>query len=297
MSYKKITGIIPAFISAFNADGSLSIEATKKHAQRLVEQGADSLYVGGSSGEMILLSVDERKAQLDAVLEAVPADFPIIAHVGAANPVDAYELAKYADKAGAAAISSVAPFYYKYEFREIKAYYEKLAASSEAPTIMYNIPALSGVNFSMKQLSELLSLPNVEGMKFTCSDYFLFERVRKAFPEKALYNGSDEMVCAGLAMGADGGIGTTYNIMVSKFAKLYKLFKENKVVEALEIQHDINDVIAELFNYPLLPAVKYLVYRCGCDCGTCRDPFSTLTDEEKDRIEKNVAGKLTWDIQ
>ena len=296
MSYKKITGIIPAFISAFNADGSLSIEATKAHAKRLVENGADSLYVGGSSGEMILLSVDERKAQLEAVLDAVPAGFPIIAHVGAANPVDAYELAAFADKSGAAAISSVAPFYYKYEFREIKAYYEKLAASSSAPTIMYNIPSLSGVNFSMKQLSELLNVPNVEGMKFTCSDYFLFERVRREFPEKALYNGSDEMLCAGLAMGADGGIGTTYNIMVSKFALAYKLFKENKVSEALEVQHEINDVIAELFKYPLLPAVKYLVKACGCDCGECREPFSALTEEEKKTLVDSVRGKLTWEV-
>lgn len=296
MSYKKITGIIPAFISAFNEDGSLNLEATRLHAKRLVENGANSLYVGGSSGEMILLTKEERKAQLDAVLEAVPSDFPIIAHIGCANPQDAFELAQYADKAGAAAISSVAPFFYKYDYREIKKYYEKLAASAEIPTIIYNIPSLSGVNFSMNQLSELLNIKNVEGMKFTCSDYFLFERIRNMYPDKALYNGSDEMICAGLAMGADGGIGTTYNIMVSKFAELYRLFKENKICEALSIQHEINDVIAELFKYPLLPAVKYLVKACGCDCGNCRQPFDTLTEEEKNSLVCAVKGKLTWDI-
>ena len=114
MSKLNIKGMIPAFITPFDADGALNTEAAKAHAKRLCEMGADALYVGGSSGEMILLSVPERKALLEAVLEAVPAGFPIIAHIGAANPADAFELAKHAEKAGAAAISSVTPFSYKY---------------------------------------------------------------------------------------------------------------------------------------------------------------------------------------
>ena len=296
MSKLNIKGMIPAFITPFKADGSLNTEAAKLHAARLVEMGADALYVGGSSGEMILQSVEERKALLEAVLEAVPAGFPIIAHIGAANPSDAFELAKHAEKAGAAAISSVTPFYYKYSFAEIMAYYEKIAKLVKTPMIIYNIPTLSGSSLSLMQLSELLSIEGVAGMKFTCSDYYSFERLRRAFPDKLLYNGSDEMVLAGLAMGADGGIGTNYNTMIGKFAKLYKLFLANDMAGALAVQNEINDVIAEMFKYNLLPAVKYLVAECGCDCGKCRDPFVDLTDAEKAALKEAVRGKLDRDF-
>ena len=296
MSKLNIKGMIPAFITPFTADGKLNSAAAKEHAKRLVEMGADALYVGGSSGEMILLSVAERKELLEAVIEAVPADFPIIAHIGAANPADAFELAKHAEKAGAAAISSVTPFYYKYSFAEIKAYYEKIARLVKTPMIIYNIPILSGSSLSLKQLSELLSIDGVAGMKFTCSDYYSFERLRRKFPDKRLYTGSDEMVLAGLAMGADGGIGTNYNTMIGKFAKLYKLFKANDMAGALAVQNEINDVIEEMFKYNLLPAVKFLVAECGCDCGTCRDPFIDLTDAEKKALKEAVRGKLDRDF-
>ncbi len=296
MNKVDIKGIIPAFITPFKADGSLNAEAAKAHAQRLIDKGANSLYVGGSSGEMILLSTEERKELLEAVMTAVPENFPIIAHIGAANPADAYELARHAEKAGAAAISSVAPFYYKYNFKEIKAYYEKIGSICDLPMIVYNIPALSGANLSIPQIKELLALDCVGGMKFTCSDFYAFERVRYDFPDKLLYNGSDEIILSGLAMGADGGIGTTYNVLVSKFAELYKLFKANKMAEALEMQHQINSAIEQILSFNLLPAIKALVKACGLDCGTCRDPFETLPAEQEAALIEAVRGKLSWEI-
>ena len=292
---KKITGVIPAFISPFTENG-IDTKAAQAHAKRLVEKGANGLYVGGSTGEMIFMSVSERKTLLEAVVDAVPKDFPIIAHVGAANPADAFDLAKHADKSGAAAISSVAPFYYKYTYQEVKNYYQKLSGSTEIPTVVYNVPNLSGAALSGGQLGEIMGMENVSGMKFTSSDYYTFERLRHAFPDKALYNGCDEMLCAGLAMGADGGIGTTYNVMVDRFVKIYNLFKEGKTAEAFEIQGKVNDVVEQLFKYSLLPAVKYLVKLTGCDCGECRDPFISLTPEEEKALAASVKGKLSWDF-
>ncbi|MBQ7500607.1 MAG: N-acetylneuraminate lyase [Clostridia bacterium] len=292
---KKITGVIPAFISPFTENG-IDTNAAQAHAKRLVEKGATGLYVGGSTGEMIFMSVSERKTLLEAVVDAVPKDFPIIAHVGAANPADAFDMAKHADKAGAAAISSVAPFYYKYTYAEIKKYYQKLSGSISIPTIVYNVPNLSGAALSGGQLGELMNMENVSGMKFTSSDYYTFERLRSAFPDKALYNGCDEMLCAGLAMGADGGIGTTYNIMIDKFVKIYELFGKGMVKEAFAVQNGVNDVVEQLFKYSLLPAVKYLVKLTGCDCGVCREPFLPLTEDEEKALAASVKGKLSWDI-
>ena len=278
-----LKGIIPAFVTPFDADGNLAPDVAKIHAKNLLAEGANGLYVGGSSGEMALLSVDERKTLLEAVIDAVP-DLPIICHIGALSALDAIELAKHADKLGVAAISSVTPFYYKYGFEEIKNYYRMISEAVDTPMVIYNIPNLSGSNLSIAQLCELMTIPGVAGMKFTSSDYFAFERIRRAFPDKILYNGADEMLISGLAMGADGGIGTNYNFICRKMVKLYGEFKSGDISGALQTQHEINDIVQILFRYNYLPSVKTMIKLKGLDVGQCRPPFVALNDKEVEEL-------------
>lgn len=279
MAKLNIRGIIPAFISPFDSEMKLNCKAAAAHAEDMEKRGAAALYVGGSSGEMILMSSDERKQLLEAVKDAV--NIPIIAHIGCANCSDAYELARHADSLGVAAISSVTPFYYKYSFGETKHYYQKIADTVKTPMIIYNIPVLSGSSFTMDQLFELLSIDGVGGMKFTSSDFFTFERLRRAFPDKLLFNGGDEVALSGLSMGADGAIGTTYNVLIDIFVNLYKAFCSNDMAKALECQHKANDCISVILAHNLLPAVKCLVTARGIDCGECREPMEHLSDEKK----------------
>lgn len=282
----KLKGIIPAFITPFDNDGNLNTEAAKQHAKNLAADGANGLYVGGSSGEMALLSVDERKKLLESVIEAVP-DMPLIVHIGAISALDAVELAKHAESCNVAAISSVTPFYYKYSFDEIKGYYEMISDAVDTPMVIYNIPNLSGSNLSMDQLCSLMEIKGVAGMKFTSSDYFAFERIRRAFPDKILYNGADEMLMSGLAMGADGGIGTNYNFICHKMVRVYEKFNSGDIAGALEEQHKINDIVQILFRYKYLPAVKTMIKLKGLDCGNCRPPFGRLTDKEIEELKND----------
>lgn len=282
----KLRGIIPAFITPFDKEGKLNTEAAAIHACTLESEGADGLYVGGSSGEMALCTVDERKRLLEAVKEAVPA-LPLIVHIGALSAADAIELAKHADSLGVAAISSVTPFYYKYNFEEIKAYYESISDAVDTPMVIYNIPNLTGSSLSMAQLSELMNIRGVAGMKFTSSDYFAFERLRRAFPDKVLYNGSDEMLLAGLAMGADGGIGTNYNFICHKMVALYRAFTAGDIGGARAVQHEINDIVQILFRYRYLPSVKTMVRLKGLDVGECRAPFMPLTESEVEELRRD----------
>jgi N-acetylneuraminate lyase len=286
---EKLKGVVPALMTAFKDDAARSFDAenTKKLCKFLADTGVNGLYVGGSSGEMILMSVDERKALLEAAMEAVEGtNVAVIAHVGAMSTADTLELSRHAESVGADALSSVTPLYFKYSVREVTYYYERIAAETSVPVVIYNIPGLTGLSLNREQLGTLLSIPNVCGMKFTSSDFCQLERLIADFPDKVFYNGADEMLLSGLAAGADGGIGTTYNFMPEKFVKIYSDFKAGRIDEARKTQGEANEIICAILKHGGMPSSKYLINRRGFEYGICREPFMPLPEESKAALDK-----------
>ena len=235
---------------------------------------------------MILMTEDERKDLLEGVMESVGGRLTVIAHVGTTSTAGSLALARHAEQCGADAVSSVTPLYYKYGFREVKHYYERLAAETSLPVIIYNIPALTGTTLTTEQLSEILSIPNVGGMKFTSSDFFQLERIRAAFPDKVFYNGSDEMLLSGLAAGADGGIGSTYNVQPKRILAVYNAYRANDMKTALAQQAKANELIAAVLKFGVLPSCKMLLKLRGLDVGQCREPFLPPDDEAVEALKK-----------
>jgi len=281
---EKLKGVVPALMTAFKHDAAQSFDAenTKKLCRFLADAGVNGLYVGGSSGEMILMSVDERKALLEAAMEAVEGtNVAIVAHVGAMSTADTLELARHAESVGADALSSVTPLYFKYTVREVTHYYERIAGETSVPVVIYNIPGMTGLSLNREQLGSLLSIPNICGMKFTCSDFCQLERLISDFPDKVFYNGADEMLLSGLAAGAHGGIGTTYNFMPEKFVKIYNDFKAGRIDEARKTQGEANEIICTILKHGGMASSKYLIQRRGIDCGLCREPFMPVSEESK----------------
>ena len=140
----------------------------------------------------------------------------------------------------------------------------------------------------MSEMSEFLSDDRFVGIKYTSNDFFTMEQCKANFPNKIVYNGYDEMFLAGLSMGADGGIGSTYNFMADKFVKIQKLFKENKIEEAQAIQKDANKIITILCKIGVMQAEKEVLNQLGFDFGVCRPPFGAPTEEEKELIKKEI---------
>ena len=284
MKDEKMKGILPALLTAFGEGG---VDSAKQRAlvERLADSGVHGLYVGGSSGEMVLMTEDERRFLLETVMEAA-GNLTVIAHVGSLTTEGSLELARHAESCGAHALSSVTPLYYRYGFREVKHYYERLAAETALPVVIYNIPALTGSTLNTAQLMELLSIPNVGGMKFTASDFFQLERLRTAFPDKIFYNGSDEMLLSGLAAGADGGIGSTYNIQPKTILAVYDAFRRGDLPAAQAAQTRANAVIEVILRHGVLPSCKELLRLTGLDIGRCREPFLPVEEEGLAELEK-----------
>ena len=284
---KQFEGIFPALLTPFDKNDRVNERELEKLVKFNVEKGATGFYVGGSTAEAFLLSMDERKLIMDVVKSAA-SNQTLIAHVGSISESQAIELGKHASRLGYDAVSSVAPFYYKFSFEEIKNYYFRVAEESALPMLVYHFPAFSGVNMGVKEMGTFLSDEKFIGIKYTSNDFFTMERCKTNFPNKLVYNGYDEMFLAGLSMGADGGIGSTYNFMTDKFVQIKKLFNENKMAEAQALQQQVNGIISVLCQIGVMQAEKEVLNQLGFDFGVCRKPFGEPTVEQKKLIAEKI---------
>ena len=284
---EKYKGIFTALLTPFDKNNRVNEKELEKLVKFNLEKGVRGFYVGGSTAEAFLLSTDERKQIMDVVKSTAP-NATLIAHIGSINEREATELALHAKKAGYDVISSVAPFYYKFTFEEIKNYYFRLADAAQIPMLVYHFPAFSGVNMGIREMGQFLSDDRFLGIKYTSNDFFTMEQCKSNFPDKIVYNGFDEIFLAGLSMGADGGIGSTYNFMADKFVKINALFEAGKIGQAQQIQKEANKIITVLCNIGVMQAEKEVLNQLGFDFGVCRHPFGEPTTEQKELITKEI---------
>lgn len=284
---KNFKGLYTALLTPFDKNGKINKEVLTKLIKHNINMGVDGFYACGTTAEAFLMSTEDRMQLLEYTKVAAE-DKKIIAHIGSLNEDDAIKMAKHAEAIGCDAISSVAPFYYKFSFEDIKNYYYRIAESVNIPMLVYNFPMNTGVTMTMKELDQFFTSDRFFGLKHTSSDFFTMEQVKANYPDKIALNGFDEMFLAGLSMGADGGIGSTYNFMADKFVKIRQLFMENKIAEAQEIQHTVNKIVAVLFKVGLMPAQKEVLNQIGFDFGICKHPFGELDAQAKKLIADEV---------
>ncbi len=284
---KDFKGLYTALLTPFDKEGKINKDALTKLIKHNINMGIDGFYACGTTAEAFLMSTDDRMQLLEYTKDAAE-DKKIIAHIGSLNEDDAIAMAKHAESIGCDAISSVAPFYYKFSFEDIKNYYYRIAESVNIPMLVYNFPMNTGVTMTMKELDQFFTSDRFFGLKHTSSDFFTMEQVKANYPDKIALNGFDEMFLAGLSMGADGGIGSTYNFMADKFVKIRQLFTENRIAEAQEIQHTVNKIVAVLFKVGLMPAQKEVLNQIGFDFGVCKHPFGELDAAAKKLIADEI---------
>ncbi len=266
-----------ALLTPMRADESVNYEALERIVELQIQDGAEGFYCCGSSGEALLLTLDERKQVLEHVLKAADGRVPVISHVGTIRTADAVDLARHAISSGALAVSMIPPYYYKFSMDEIMGYYEDvISALPNAPVIVYNIPQFTGVEFSKDNAGRLLANENIVGIKHTSTNLYSLERIGQAFPGKALINGFDEQFLGALSMGSCATIGTTVNLFAPLFHKVRDAYNAGDMGLALRWQHAINLRVEATVKVGIFNAMKYGWTLRGVDCGFCRAPFRPL---------------------
>ena len=279
---KKLTGIYAALFTPFDQDGKIIYDALQRHVDYLVKQGLDGFYVNGSTGESFLMTNEERKKVLEAVVEANNGRATIICHCGAIGTELSADLIRHSASLPIDGVSSVPPFYYKFSKEEIIGYYNDLARVSDKPFIVYNMPNFSGVVITPDIMAELRKNPQIQGLKYTYNDFAALRDIKASDPDLIVYNGFDQMCICGMAMGCDGAIGSTYNVLGPIILRLKELCEKNDYHAALTVQTELNDFLNGMLLHGKHFAVsKYMISKIeGFDYGTARKPFIPLTSEE-----------------
>lgn len=278
----KYEGIIPAFYACYDEKGNVSPDAVRELTRWFIKKGVTGLYVGGSSGECIYQSKEERKLVLENVMDEAKGKITIIAHVACNNTADSCELAAHAESLGVDAIAAIPPIYFKLPPHAIAKYWNDIsAAASNTDFVIYNIPQLAGVSLTVPLLKEMLKNPRVIGVKNSSAPT---QDIQMWRDEGAIvFNGPDEQLISGLVIGAVGGIGGTYGAMPELYIELFRCVKDCELDKALDIQNDCCRIIYKMCSghgnmYGIIKEI--LRINEGIDCGSVRLPLAALIEAD-----------------
>lgn len=276
-----LRGVMPALLTPFDAQQKIDQASLRRLVRFNIEQGVDGVYVGGSTGEAFIQSLAEREEVLEIVADEAKGKIALIAHVGCVSTAESQRLATAAKSYGFDAVSAVTPFYYPFSFEEHCDHYRAIIDSADGlPMVVYNIPALSGVKLTLDQISTLVTLPGVGALKQTSGDLYQMDQIRRAHPDLVLYNGYDEIFASGLLAGADGGIGSTYNIMGWRYMAIVQALKEGDIGKAQALQRECNKVIDLLIKVGVFRGLKTVLhYMDVISVPLCRKPFAPVDEK------------------
>jgi N-acetylneuraminate lyase len=283
--------LIAATFTALRDDGSINVRTVEVQAQALVEQGLRGAFVCGTTGEGASLTTAERMDVAERWCAVARDNLEIIVHVGHTSLSEARALAAHAQRAGAAAIAAVAPFYYKP--RDVAELVDVCAEVAEAaprvPFYYYHIPSMTGVDLPMADffLAAKERIRTLAGIKFTHEDLADYGRcLDLADGRYEIFFGRDEMLLAGLSLGARSAVGSTYNFAAPLYQRIFDAFERGDTAAAREAQIIAREMIRIAAKYGGLPALKAMMGQIGIECGPCRLPLRTLAPDRRERLRE-----------
>ena len=301
MTFQRLNGLIAATYTPFDRRGNLNPDQYQLIVDYLLDRGVNGLYVCGSTGEGMSLTVGERIAVTNGYVRAADGRVPVIVQVGHNCVEDARQLAAAAADSGADAISATCPSYYKIADTDllIACMKEIAGGAPDLPFYYYHIPSLTGSTISMPDFLDQAgtAIPNLVGLKYTDTKLFEFQECRHV--QNGRFDvvwGCDEMLLGALATGAEAAIGSTYNIAAPLYQKLIQAFNAGNLSEARQLQLHSVQMIRLLAKHPFHSAMKALLGSVGVDVGTCRLPQGGLSDQDVTMLcsELEAIGFFDW---
>lgn len=298
---KKLKGLIPAVFTPMREDGSLNPDQVVPIVEHLLSDKVAALYVCGSTGEGPSLTSEERMATAKMYVEAVGGHLPVIIQVGHNSLAEARKLAEHAQKIGADAISAVPPSYFKINSLNtlVSCLTEITSAAPDLPFYYYHIPYVTGVNFDMVEFLHKGAehIPKLVGIKFSNFTVFEFQACLEYQDGRFdILFGSDEMLTSGLAGGAQGAVGSTFNFAAPLYNKIINAFQQADMAEARRLQALSVKMVRVLYRYRGQSAFKGIMKLIGVDCGPNRLPHVTLNSDELTALKKELddVGFFEW---
>jgi N-acetylneuraminate lyase len=281
-----IEGLVAAPFTPMNPDGRVNLDAVAPMAELLARSGVVGAFVCGSTGEGVSLTVDERMAVAERWAAVAPPGFKVIVHIGHTSVEVCKALAAHAQRVGVCATGLMGPYYFRPRtIDDLVLFCAEVASAQELPLYYYHIPSLTGVDLPMIDFLSVAidSIPNLAGVKFTHSNLMDFA-LCAAF-EGGRFDilfGTDELLLCGLALGARGAIGSTYNFAAPLYVRLIEAFGSGDLDAARRLQMKSIELVRLLVGSAgtYHTAAKAVMGLLGVECGPPRPPLPAITDEQ-----------------
>jgi 4-hydroxy-tetrahydrodipicolinate synthase len=270
--------LMTAILTPFREDGSVDFDAFQALARHLVENGSDGLVVAGTTGESPTLSDDERLELIAAAVDAVGDRATVVAGTGTYSTAHSVHLTERAHELGVDAFLVVTPYYNKPPPRGIVEHFKRIAATSDKPIVVYNIPARVVLNLETETIAKLAEIPTVRAVKQANDD---LEQAR-AIVELglALYAGDDPLILPFLELGGVGGVCVHTHVVGPQVKELITRFREGDINGARRLEEETAPAL-EILKVQTNPiAMKAALNLLGHDVGGLRLPLVEATEDE-----------------
>jgi len=288
----KLGGVIPAMLTPFKRGGNaVDYDRAGELSLHLEKQGVDGLFVAGTTGEGMLMRLDERKKLLEVVVDAVGNRLNVVAQTGCLDTPGTIELTQHAAEAGAVAAGVVTPAFYGYDEAALYAHFKKVAgAASGFPIMLYEIPGttknLIGPSLIVKLAN---SIENIVGMKDSGGRMQKLNELLATAPKGfVIINGVDEYTFQARMAGAHGSVASTANVVPELFKAINKHVDADQPEKAWKVQQKLGQA-CKCFKYGAMVSIfKEAMRLRGFDPGYVRGPQRELTKTERRELEKGM---------
>ena len=274
--------VLTAIVTPFRADGSVDLDKFKELATFLVDNGSDGLVVCGTTGESPTLSDDEKVALFAAAREAVGDRAGVVAGTGTYDTAHSVHLTERAHELGVDAVLVVTPYYNKPPQRAIVRHFEEIAAATDKPVVVYNIPSRVVVNIEPETIEQLAEIPNVTAVKQANDDLDQARRIVETGLD--LYAGDDNLIFPFLQLGSVGGVCVHTHVWGPQTKEMVRLFKAGDAEGAAALNEEMRPAF-DLLKIQVNPIpIKAALNLLGHDVGGYRLPMVEPTEQELEQV-------------
>lgn len=274
--------ILTAIVTPFRPDGSVDLDRFRSLASYLVENGSDGLVVTGTTGESPTLTDDERFQLYEAALEEIGDRATVIAGTGTYSTEHSVHLTARAHELGVHGFLVVTPYYNKPPVRGIVEHFRAIAAVSDRPIVVYNIPGRVVLNLETATIAQLAEIPTVQAVKQANAD---LEQAR-AIVELGLdlYAGDDDLVLPFLELGGVGGVCVHTHVVGPRVQEMVRRYRDGDVDGARALDEELRPSIELLRVAPNPIAIKCALNLVGQDVGGLRLPLVEANEGEREAV-------------
>lgn len=282
---KEIKGIIPPVITSFDQEGNFD-EGAQREIIRFLLPNVHGFYPTGTYGSGPLMTNEERKKVAEVIIDEVGGRVPVIMHVGACSTAQAVDLAKHAEAAGADAVASVPPWYYRYPEADLLDYYRALIQAVRIPVFLYNNPDLSGnpVTPAMVKTLAAEGLAGYKDSKFDILNFYAFLEAVKD-PKFIPIVGTEAIAAAAVEAGAKGVVSGLANVWPEVMQELWDVLQTNDGRKSAQVQFKVNRARSLMKLGPTLVTCYEVLRMRGVNAGYPRRPYSLLSEETRAKVK------------